>query len=231
MFKGAGMKKILIFLFGCFFALSAFASDLSRAEKAISSGDAGLLDKMIAGGLDVNARDGNGDTLLFFALAATPDLTMAQKLVDSGADPDLPSTSGLTPLVLAASVAPALSENRRSGEGLTRYEKFQINHAEAMVRFLLKSGADIDKETPFGTPLMKAATSEENAGIVKMLLDAGAAVNKKDMHGRTALFYAAAFGCDNILTILLKAGADITVADEDGKSYMDATADMFVAEN
>lgn len=225
------MKKILICLFAWFSVFNASASDLSRAEKVVSSGNAGLLDKMVADGLDVNARDRNGDTLLFYALTATPDLTMAQKLVDAGADADFPSYSGLTPLVLAASVAPALDKKRHSGEGLTRYEKFQVQHAEAMVKFLLSAGADPDKETPYGTPLMKAATSDLNAGMVRLLLNAGADVNKRDMHGRTALFYAAAFGCDNILTVLLKAGADITVADEDGKSYMDATADMFAAEN
>ena len=97
-----------------------------------------------------------------------------------------------------------------------------MQYAIKLTKMLIEHGADVNRETPYGTPLMNASTNEWNKEIIDMLLEAGADVNKKDRNGRTALFYASAFNCNDVLTKLLAAGADIEVKDIYGKSYMDA---------
>jgi len=225
------VKKILFFLLAMFAVTDVNAADISLAQKAIVSGNFEQLGSLLEQGLDANAADENGDPLLFYALTSTSDLKMAQKLIDAGADVNKPSFSGLTPLLLASAVGPALEEqNSVRNLRFTDYGKFQLSHAEAITKLLINAGADVNQETPYGTPLMKAATSELNVDIIILLLKAGADVNQKDRHGRTALFYASAFGCDNVITLLLKAGADITILDEDRMSYMDADKNIFEAE-
>ena len=86
---------------------------------------------------------------------------------------------------------------------------------------LIENGADVNQETPFGTPLMNAATDVWNIPLIERLLQAGAAVNQQDQSGRTALFYARLFDCADIETMLIKTGAHTDIIDRYGRTYMD----------
>ena len=189
---------------------------------------------MIDAGLDVNARDDEGDTLLLFTLANNDNLEIAKILLDAGADINAPSQrDGITPLLVATTMAnelqkqaqkiyknpSALRHTKISAGNLKNRAMHQMQYAIKLTKMLIEYGADVNRETPYGTPLMNASTNEWNMDIINMLLDAGADVNKKDRNGRTALFYASAFNCNNILTKLLAVGADIETKDIYGKNY------------
>ena len=210
---------------------------LSPVAKVLLSDDTQALKKMIEEGLDVNARDEEGDTLLLFTLANNDNLEIARMLLDAGADINAPSQrDGITPLLEATTMAnelqkqaqkiyknpAALKHTNISAGNLKNRAVHQMQYATKLTKMLIEHGADVNRETPYGTPLMNACTNEWNKEIVDMLLEAGADVNKKDRNGRTALFYASAFNCNDILTKLLAAGADIEIKDIYGKSYMDA---------
>ncbi|MBR1841579.1 MAG: ankyrin repeat domain-containing protein [Alphaproteobacteria bacterium] len=210
---------------------------MSPVAKILLSDDTQALKKMIDAGLDVNSRDEEGDTLLLFTLANNDNLEIAKMLLEAGADINAPSQrDGITPLLVATTMAnelqkqaqkiyknpAALKHTNISAGNMKNRAVHQMNYAVKLTKMLIEYGADVNRETPYGTPLMNASTNEWNKEIIDMLLEAGADVNKKDRNGRTALFYASAFNCNDIITKLLAAGADIEIKDIYGKSYMDA---------
>lgn len=236
------MKYLFLpfFIFSILTAGSACAETVSEdiddaiVQKILDSGDTAALQKLIDAGLDVNSRDADGNTMLFYLLTHYADLDMAKTLIQAGADVNEPSANGMTPLLVATAVAAELQQSQTQSAAeenslkkeiqqanLTEQQRFLQKRSKDLLQLLIDNGADINQETPRGTPLMSAATSDLNAELVEILLKADAKVNQQDRNGRTALFYAAAFGCDTISTILLKAGADIRISDHDGKSYME----------
>lgn len=237
------MKHLLLLILTFnFFIFSTNAEIVSEdiedayVQKILDSGDTSALQKLINEGLDVNSRDAQGDTMLFYLLTHYADFDMAKTLINAGADVNLPSNNGLTPLLVATALAGELQKQKIATEPenvtqeiknakLKEQTEFLMARSQKLLQLLIDSGADVNQETPRGTPLMSAATSELNLPIAETLLKAGAKVNLQDRFGRTALFYAAAFGCDSMTTFLLKAGADINVLDIDGKSYMDVSAE------
>ncbi|MCI5634155.1 MAG: ankyrin repeat domain-containing protein [Alphaproteobacteria bacterium] len=235
------MKYLVLpfFIFSLLFFTPAHTETVSEdiddaiVQKILDSGDTAALQKLIDAGLDVNSRDADGNTILFYMLTHYSSLDMAKTLINAGADVNLPSANGLTPLLVATALAselqlsqqPVTAENNLNAEiqqaNFNEQQKFLLKRSQELLQLLIANGADVNQETPRGTPLMSAATSDLNAPLVKTLLKADANVNQQDRFGRTALFYAAAFGCDTISTMLLKAGADIRIKDNDGHGYME----------
>ena len=235
------MKYLVLpfFIFSLLFFTPAHAETVSEdiddaiVQKILDSGDTAALQKLIDAGLDVNSRDADGNTILFYMLTHYSSLDMAKTLINAGADVNLPAANGLTPLLVATALAselqlsqqPVTAENNLNAEiqqaNFNEQQKFLLKRSQELLQLLIANGADVNQETPRGTPLMSAATSDLNAPLVKTLIKADANVNQQDRFGRTALFYAAAFGCDTISTMLLKAGADIRIKDNDGHGYME----------
>lgn len=212
----------------------------SKVVTAFQTENTEKLESQIAAGLDVNARDEDGNTLFYWFAANGYSLKPLQILVDAGADVNAPSaTTGITPLVFATSIAENARKKayeqfsktqtpveRQITEATLKKEiKEKLFYAKELTKFLIKSGADINQETPFGTPLMSAATSDWNVDLVDYLLAAGAKINQQDRNGRTALFYAAAYKSEAVTIKLLAAGADINIKDNDGKIYMEISAE------
>lgn len=226
------MKKWLLSIF-----LLLFTYQVATASQTENTAE---LEAEIAAGLDVNTRDEEGNTLFYWFVTNSMSLKPLQILADAGADVNAPSAAtGMTPLVYATSVAENARKNayeqfsktqtpveRQIAEATLKKEiKEKLLYAIELTRFLIKSGADINQETPFGTPLMSASTSDWNIDLVDYLLDSGADVNQRDRNGRTALFYAAAYKSEAVTIKLLAAGADINIKDNDGKNYMEISVE------
>lgn len=239
------MKKS-VFLFIClilniFCITTVFAVSpiLNRSEsrmvtEVLASQDDKAIDDLIKSGLNLNSRDSDGNTLLLYTLENNDDLLTAYKLITAGADVNAPSANGKTPIILATSTANELTMQKNSLENMKlnmdsqtiekkvqEQIKFYMERAETMLQMLLEKGADVNQETPMGTPLMNAATNEWNKKIIQMLIEAGANIDQQDQNGRTALFYAHAFGCDNIENMLIKAGANVGIKDKNGFTYIE----------
>ena len=162
----------------------------------------------------------------------------AKILIDAGADVNAPSAeNGVTPLIIATSKAGKLQKeaeklmaNKRNSAVEAKLKKgiaVQMTKARKMLQMLVDKGADVDQETPYGTPLMNAATNAWNVELIEILLKSGAQINLRDRNGRTALFYAEVFGGNNISTMLLKSGANVDIKDMNGKTYMEVTREDF----
>lgn len=215
--------------------------DDQYVQRILSSNDVAAFNELIRSGLDVNSKDADGNTMLFFVLTHNDDLTMAENLIKAGADVNMPSANGMTPIIVATSKANELilqkmmldavqkndqAEQYKTEARVQEIVEQQMVRAVKMLEMLMKNGADINQETPMGTPLMNAATNDMNLIMVKMLLEAGANVNQQDRSGRTALFYARMFQSDNVENLLIKSGADVDIKDKTGLTYLETETSM-----
>jgi len=192
---------------------------------ASANGDAELVKQLIRYGADVHQIHGIGDTALHIAIDHARKYVenkafvgIVQRLLKSGAGPNVLNDKRETPLYLASKPA----DN-------------DVNLG--IVQALLKHGADPNVAhvrryyDDHGISPLSAASVCGNTTLVNLLMKYGAAVDQKNEHGRTALHYA--IGCDydsftprsklmnsytSTVEELLSAGADTNAMDASGDS-------------
>lgn len=213
------------------------AEEQSVAENAVALRRYEELRNLLHEGYDVNTRNDKGESLLYYALVSHAPIKIMRIILDNGADINAPSAeSGMTPLIYAISATDRIQQDAEevlAQESSIKTDKqiFESNlrdeiakemvYAVKVVHFLVDQGADLNQETPHGTPLIKAVKNEWNKDIVEYLINSGANVNQQDRYGRTALFYAEASGNSDIVMILLSANADTEIKDSNGKTYLE----------
>ncbi|OUM61539.1 hypothetical protein PIROE2DRAFT_12452 [Piromyces sp. E2] len=89
---------------------------------------------------------------------------------------------------------------------------------ETIIKYLVKQGADINKENILGeTPLFFACRSQ-NVNVVKGILENGTNINKENILGETPLFIACEIKSEGIAEYLIDYGAEINKEDNDGET-------------
>lgn len=211
------MKRLV--LAGLILASVAAAQDAvavsQQLQEAVSQGhhlgsEANGLDAVRAAlnrGLDVNAQDAHGWTVLH--MAAFEGLpSVVELLLERGADPGLKNDDGETPLLLAAGnfivkKKAELVPERGFGPEMATY---QLAVPGRIVEMLMAKGADPNVADAAGkTPLMAASMQGWNS-VATRLLDGGADVDARDAEGRSATDYLAA-NDEHTRAVLARAGA------------------------
>ena len=206
----------------------------SDLEKQMAEANLDSIEILKKQNFDFNTKDATGNSALYYLLTRNPDLEVAKKAIEYGADVNMPAANGMLPLNIATSKANELQlqimmmktmgldvSNPEIQDKLKENLFREMNRMSALTQMLIDAGADVNRTSPLGTPLMNAATNAWNAEIVQLLINAGADMNQTDKDGKTALFYAASSGNDDIVSQLIKAGADPDIKDKDGKLYFD----------
>jgi ankyrin repeat protein len=181
---------------------------------AVYHDDAELVDRLVAAGADVNARNDYGATPLSQA-AVVGNVRVIRRLLSAGADVESANADGQTALMVLA----------------------RSSNVEA-AKLLLKRGAKVDSREAWReqTALMWAA-AEGQPAMVKLLIEQGADVNARSKAnnwerqvtaeprnqarpagGFTPLLYAARRGCLECAQRLVNAGADMNGVDPEGVS-------------
>lgn len=144
-----------------------------------------LVQSLFAKTTDVNARDGRGWTALHSMnwTLGPEEAAIAAALLDAGANPNLKTTDGDTPLHFA------VSAGSRTG-----------------VELLISKGANVNERDNKGrTPLFACALPNRDASnIAKVLLSKGAEVNLQDLDGQTPLHHAAGSSSKDLIQSLLQ---------------------------
>lgn len=161
---------------------------------ACESGNAAEVRKLLAAGVDPNARRNSGATALSYAVAGR-HADVVRALLDAKADPNRTSF-GLAPLFLAAE-----------------------NSDVEIIKLLLKAGANVNeplqavdedmKVRNGDTALIASASPGVSAAATQALLAAGANVNARADNGKTAVMQAIASENLAVLKVLLDARADV----------------------
>jgi uncharacterized protein len=209
---------------------------IEEVEKLFEACTKGLSEEvasLIGAGVDVNSRDGGGDTPLIMA-AAYGKTMIVKFLLLKGADPSLVGMQGMTALYCAVeredyAAFDALLDRGApvnvaySGNGFTPLLLACEQGFEEMAVRLIAAGADVNAASKNGrTPLMFVAY--KNPRVARLLLDKGADIHAVDDMGRTALYEACGAGIAEIVELLLDRGADTKAADLDGSTALHEAA-------
>ena len=166
-------------------AAAAAGPDL-RLIDAGKRDDQAAVKALVAAGVNVNARAGDGSTALHWA-AQNDDMVLADLLIRKGAKINAATDLGITPLWIAAT-----------------------NSSTAMINRLLQARADPNIAPPTdGSPLMLVA-QQGNVEAVKTLLAHGANPEAREAaRGQTALMWAVSARRPDVVRALLEAHADV----------------------
>ena len=163
---------------------------------AAADGDLAQVQRLMASGADVNARQKDGEAALLLA-ALNGHRAVVVALLEKGADVDVKWNDGWTALMAAS----------RGG------------HRE-IVRVLLSKGADVNAEASRGWTALKVAALNGHLDIVQALLGKGADVNGKTDGGMTALMLASKGGHPEVVAALLATGADSDSQSDSGQTAL-----------
>jgi ankyrin repeat protein len=203
---------------------------------AVRVGEEKIVQTLLKGGAEVDAplsMDHNGEavggcTALYIA-ALLGHLPSCKVLASSGASLEAANDLGYTPLMAAiegdheevidfflksgANVNPDVTPSMEV-EGLGgAFPLYTATRKEnlAVIKKLLKRGADVNRSAPNGWTSLKSAAQQGSFEIVKVLLDAGADPNIADDTNYTPLMNAVSGEHEDIVKILLKFNADTNV--------------------
>jgi len=127
---------------------------------------------------DISWVDFTGQTP-FLRAALSADLTVMHMLLDKGADPNIATFAGTTPLMAAAGV------NWVGGQTYSESKQF----LEA-VELCLEKGGDVNAVNSMGITAVIGAVNRGSDDILQLLVKKGALLNVKDKQGRTPMVWA-----------------------------------------
>lgn len=151
----------------------------------------------------INEQDENGETALFLAVEFD---NIFEKLINAGANVNIPNNLGETPL-----------------------HEVAANGTTKLGRLLLDNGANIEGQNHLQQTPLHLAAAHGNQEIASLLIERGANVNKRDIKSKTPLHYAV-YGDiwrmelnDHLLTaeILIHAGADLQAQTNAGETPLE----------
>ncbi len=151
---------VSIALVGCF-----GSSDIWYAA---TDDDVSSIERLLKDGIDVDAKDYDGETPLSSA-ASFGHLKSVRFLLSKGANPNITNDSGDTALLSVG----LISDNTE--------DDIEI------IRLLIKAGADIDFEDSNGSTALHSAVFFGRAYLVKALLDNGENTEIKDKYNETPI--------------------------------------------
>lgn len=179
-------------------------------------GDFDLPDALLAGGADVKSKNRAGATALVWAVG---DPRKVERLLQAGAEVNVRSNAGFTPLNMAAASDGTLESvklvlnhgaevNASSNSGFTALMGAAGEDSSEAVSLLIEKGADARAKGRVGWTARHSAAMTGKAERLRSLLDHGADVNATEMaSGRTPLLWAAASGDADAVRLLLERGA------------------------
>ena len=187
------------------------AASSGRADTPVDAarrGDGERLRSLLAAGVDLETRDGGGNTALHWA-AIHGDAALVAELLERGAAADAENASGAAPLLYAVGNLDAVRALVKRGASVNRISKFHTTplmaaarypDSRAVVRFLLEHGADPKTENPFRADALASAAYAGDAAAYELLLLAGArprdVIDPAKMGHRAIVEAALAAGAD-----------------------------------
>ena len=196
-------------------ALQSAAPQSEEIYAAVRGNDLARLRTLVTSPADANAKDEQGDAPLLYAagvgsleamkflldkgaepntqnafgstalMRSATDLAKVRLLVERGANVNLASKQGRTPLFIAA----------------------MSDQSADAVRYLVAKGADLKAKDAFGNTILAAATIGNDLDTIRLVVDAGVDVNATGVTGVTPLLLSAAYGNLAATKMLLGKGA------------------------
>ncbi|KAK7873749.1 hypothetical protein R5R35_013278 [Gryllus longicercus] len=177
-------------------AASGATNPPASLHEAAERGDAAAVQRFLADGARVDARDKDGNTALHIA-ASNGRTEVVDILIAKGAAVDRLGFGLRTPLHCAAAKG-----------------------HETIVARLVTAGAKFDSRDADGATAAALAAQGGHAEVVLWLLDRGTTVEARDNEGRTLLMYAVEGGNLQSVKYLLEKGANLKAVDNKGETSL-----------
>ena len=191
-------------------------------------GNIDAISVLLHAGADPNIVDGNGNTLLHYAVDGDCRKEVLQAIVESGIDVNATNRNGITVLMVASTHGniDAISELLHAGadpniidvDGNTFLHKaLDVDCSKEVLQAIVESGVDVNATNKNGiTPLMKASR-RGNRDAISVLLHAGADPNIVDGNGDTLLRYGVHGHCSKeTLQAIVESGVDVNATNKNG---------------
>ena len=196
---------------------------MRKLRDAIKDNQLEMVKKLLAERANINRRDKDGNTLLFYAKSGE----MVRLLVEHGASVNIHSSDGYLPLHVAESVevAEALVSagadiNALDREGLTPLLFGMTNGVAPEVSiYLVRAGTNLSllEHPHYRAPLFYSTTRD----LAQALIQFGADINQRDELGKTPLHSPDIDSSTALL--LIESGADVNAIDNRGETPLFGT--------
>ncbi|KAM0265606.1 hypothetical protein ACHAQJ_000038 [Trichoderma viride] len=184
---------------------------------------------LLDNGHDINAMDGDGRTILFWAVNGEHQ-GMVKLLLDYGAKIDKRANDwgstlwravlGENRIIIKLLLEIGADANAREENGWTPLFWASYYGHEDIVKLLLENGAEIDAGDNDGRTPLFWACNIEHENIIRLLLENGAEIDARDLYGRTPLLQASNDGRENIVKLLLANGAEVDARGNDRRTSL-----------
>jgi ankyrin repeat protein len=184
-----------------------------------------VVEALLQGGADVNARMKNGGTALHMAVGRS-SRELVELLIERGADVNASTENGRTPLMNAerfeiAQLLVARGAKWDSGETGIDPDGSRLRNAaragdDKLIAMLVAKGADPNRATKGGFAPIVYAISGGHVAATRALLAEGAKPNVTIYDGSSLLHIAAERNQVDIARLLIDAGADVKAARKSG---------------
>ncbi|WP_250296688.1 ankyrin repeat domain-containing protein [Wolbachia endosymbiont of Oedothorax gibbosus] len=208
----------------------------NRLFLALDNGNLQLAEKLIKRGVDINAKDKNGLTLLHYAAARGYKDVAELLFKHEKIDVNVKIHGGFTPLHLAVQEGheeiaelflnhEKVDVNAMNNNGKTSlHAAAAIGHTKIVKLFLNHEKIDVNVQSENGATPLHMAAINGHTEVAKLLLECGAHVDSISKGGHTALYLAAVEGYENIVEPLLRYGAKVDAEDKEGTTPLHIAA-------
>jgi ankyrin repeat protein len=205
-------------------------------HQAAAAGNLEQVQKLLAQGADIHAKDEDGRTPLHRA-AWHARKDVVEVLLARGANVNEADGSGQTPLHSAANSASKhvselllahgarIDARDKAGNTPLHAAADQVNVGKDLLEFLIAKGADVKARNEAGqTPLHRVSwigrLDRPLERTAEALLALGAEIDAKDKDGRTPLHLAVGTGHRELVDLLVAKGADVKIRAADGTNLL-----------
>ena len=182
-------------------------------------------------GADENARNQNGDSVLYVAIQ-TDNREAVSLLLSRGADVFATNSENDSPLRLAFKSGGEKQQwlltsaviNARDGNRNTPLHYAASWELTDAVSALIEKGSDVNASNSSGETPLFSAVQTDNPRLVQLLLKSKANVNAHDNLGNTPLHHAVSWNAVKAMEILINNKADVDAKNSSGKTPLAVSA-------
>jgi ankyrin repeat protein len=163
----------------------------------------------------------------FLLAASYGDVATMRILKESGADPNLTTNDGTTPLMVAAGVDFVEGQDKYGRRWFALETTALQNRARDAILYCLELGADINAANAKGQTPIIGAVYFRSPSLVRFMAERGAKINVVNKRGQTPwLITQGEYRSGSFLTdtatadLLVSLGADVTLGKDIGKEYV-----------
>jgi ankyrin repeat protein len=184
---------------------------------AIETGSPDIVEALLDAHADISVKGPYGWSVLQTAFD-NQSASIANLLVQHGADANGPLTDGIAPLCKAYSLLPMSFSEPPMPFSVTTIPDPEIH---TLIQTLLDHGADPNTaDTRYRPPvaLVLDVMQSQDFDIAKLLVERGARLDCRDHVGKTPLHWAAYYGNGDMIRLLLARGASLDAQDDLGRT-------------